>query len=192
MTGADKEAKAMAGETYEERSSAMKALATEVEVIKADNPKATHTEIADRLGFTGSDRVERVEGIIKSDETKDIKNKLERRAAENLDTAMATVIERAKDPEDPKHLDAVKVLISMANMKQTENTINVVIDNRSVSIPYNRRDWGVKKGEPYHLPTWEMALKSDDMAHVCRTQGCAMVSQGRDIGKSLFEGEENE
>lgn len=192
MTGADKEALAVAGETYKERSSAMKALAAEVEVIKADNPRATKMQIADRLGLEGDDKVARVDAILKSEETKDLKDALEKRATQATDEAMHTVIKRANDPEDPKHLDAVKVLIAMANMKQSGNTFNITIDNRSVSIQLRKEDWGYRDGMPYHIPTWERAMKSGDMALVCRSGGCAMVVQGRDLGVSLFEGEETD
>lgn len=191
MTGADKEAQAIAGETHEERSSAMQVLAAEVQVIKADNPKATKKQIADRLGLEGRDSVKRVDAILKSNETKDIKERLEARAVLVTESLMDLLVARAQTLDDPEQLKAIKMIIDMWDKRQGEKTINVMIDNRSVSIPYNKRDWGVKNGEPYHIPTWQKAVQSDDMALVCRNEGCAMVREGEMIGDSLFKGEED-
>lgn len=192
MTGAEKEARAIASPDHKERSEMREALAAEVQVIKADNPKITRKQIADKMGFEGDDKVERIDAILKSDETKRLKEALEYRAITATEGLMDLLIARAQTLDDPEQLKAIKMVIEMWDKKQSEKTINIMVDNRSVSIPFIKNEWGTRGGQPYHIPTWERAMTSDDMALVCRTGGCAMNAQKKLLDNSVFTEQETQ
>lgn len=178
--------KAMTALTREDRSAGLEAAATEVEVIKMGKPKASHTEIADRMGIEGDLREETVEAIIRSREMKAIKEKIESRALKETDNFMDLLVGMANDIRDERVLDAMQMVINLWDKRQQEKTINIMIDNRSVSVPFVKAEWGHREGQPYHIPTYNMAMQSGGMADICRSEGCVHSKQGADIGEALF------
>lgn len=188
--------KAMTALTQEDRSAALEAVATEVEVIRASNPKASHQEIADRIGIDDL-KEETVEAITRSDEMANIKKAMETRKARIVAKAveetwnfMDLLVARATDIKDPESLNAMTVIIDLWDKKMQEKTVNIMIDNRSVSVPFVKAEWGVRNGQPYHIPTYQMSIESGDMADICRTNGCVHTRQAAQISEALFGYEE--
>lgn len=45
----------------------------------------------------------------------------------------------------------------------------------------------MKNGQPYHIPTYQMAIESGEMSGICRTNGCVHAKQSEQLGQALFE-----